>query len=210
MKRRDFALALAAAPVLTRPAWAASEPVEGQNYIRLSQPVAVAVPGKIEVIEFFGYWCPHCNELEPALEAWVKRLPADVNFRRIPAGWQPFHEPYRKLFFALEAMGVGPEIHAKVFNAVHVQRLQLQNDDVLQKWAKDNGIDGAKLTATMNSFSMGPKLAMSKQMFTTFRVEGVPTLAVNGRYVTGPERYKKESEFFEGLDHLVAKARTNR
>jgi len=209
MNRRQVALTLATAPLFASSARAA-EPVEGQNYVKLSQPVAVAVPGKIEVIEFFGYWCPHCNALEPALEAWVKKLPADVNFRRLPAGWAPFHEPYKKLFFGLEAMGAGSEVHAKVFNAVHVQHLKLENEDVLLKFAKDSGIDGPKLVSTMNSFSIGPKLAMSKQLFSAYRAEGVPTIGVHGRYVTGPERWPGDAALFAGLDALIAKARSGK
>lgn len=218
MKRRDLALTLALAPtpllsaLMAGSAHAAGEPAEGKDYQRVQPAVAVAVPGKIEVLEFFGYWCPHCAHLEPKLEAWVKKLPADVNFRRIAVGWQPAHDPFRKLFFALEALGMGPthEIHGKVFKAVHVQRLRLENDEVLSAFAKDNGIDAAKLLDAMKGFSVAAKLRMSTQMFAAYKADGVPALALNGRFLTGPSMAGGEDEALRVLDTLMAQVRAGR
>ncbi|MBK6854824.1 MAG: hypothetical protein IPG93_25440 [Burkholderiales bacterium] len=107
MNRRDFALGLGATALLSPLARAATEPVEGRQYTRVGQPVPVAVAGKIEVIEFFGYWCPHCSQLEPVLEPWVKKLPSDVNFRRIPVAWQAQHVPFQKSLLRTRSHGCG-------------------------------------------------------------------------------------------------------
>jgi thiol:disulfide interchange protein DsbA len=211
MKRRVFALALGAAPLLARPAWAAAEAVEGKNYIRLSSTVPVAVPGKIEVIEFFGYWCPHCNAFEPKLEAWVKQLPADVNFRRIPVNWRPAqHEPYQKLYFALEVLGLGEGIQQKVFDAVHLQGLRLETDAGLTAFTSANGIDKGKLVDAIKSFSVASKSRAATQLATAYRVDGVPTLGINGRYLTSPEVAGGEVNALQVADALIRKARTER
>ena len=209
MKRRYIAFALAAMPWLAHPAWAAGEPTEGKDYTRLQSAVPLAVPGKIEVIEFFGYWCPHCNSLEPKLEAWIAKLPPDVNFRRIPVGWQAMHVPYQKLFFALEALGLGGEIHQKVFNAVHVQGLHLEVDAGITSFAASNGIDKAKLLDAMNGFTVASRLRMANQLFGAYHVEGVPTLAVNGRFVTSPEQAGGEEKALQVADALVRLARSS-
>lgn len=209
MKRRHLALVLAAAPLLPGLAQAA-EPIEGKDYTRLGTPQPVAVPGKIEVIEFFGYWCPHCNAFEPSLEAWVKALPADVAFRRIPVGWAPPHLPYQKLYFALEAMGAPSDIHAKVFRAVHVQHLQLETAAGLAAFASANQLDKARLEAEMNSFTVATKIRAANQLFAAYHVDGVPTLAINGRFITSPELAGSEEQALKVADVLSRKSRSQR
>ena len=123
MNRRQFTLqALAAGAGLslagTR-ALAQGAGTEGREYTVLKEPVAVASSGKVEVIEFFGYWCPHCAAFEPTLDAWARKLPADVNFRRIPVAFSPAQEIYQRLYFALEALGAVNAVHGKVFTAIH-------------------------------------------------------------------------------------------
>ena len=206
MKRREFAIGLAAAPLLAHPAWAAGEPVEGKDFIRLAQPVPVAVPGKIEVIEFFGYWCPHCNTLEPVLQAWVRKLPSDVNFRRSPVAWQPSHEPYQKLYFALEAMGLGQDMHAKVFDAVHRQGLRLDNEAGMAAFATANGVDKAKLTDTMKGFTVSSKVRMANQLWAAYHLDGVPSIAVNGRFVTGPDKAGGDERALLVVEALMRKS----
>ena len=211
MKRRHAALALATGPPARPPRhWLAVTPVEGENYSRLSQPVPVAVAGKIEVIEFFGYWCPHCAQLETGLEAWVKKLPADVNFRRIPAGWAPFHEPYKKLYFALEAMGVPMAFHSRVFGAVPCATHQAGNRrrraEVRQRQRPGRRQAGGHDEQLQHRPEAGP---LSKQLFQAYRGTGVPMVAVNGRFTTGPERVRSgEADFFALLDSLIAMSRT--
>ncbi len=210
MKRREFTLGLGAACLLAGSVRAATEPVEGKDFTRVQPPVPVAVAGKIEVIEFFGYWCPHCNEFEPALEAWVRRLPAEVNFRRMPVAWQPVHVPYQKLYFALEALGQLEAAHRKVFHAVHVQGLRLENDAGIAAFAAASGLDGAKLVNAMSGFAVASKVQMANQLFAAYRLNGVPTLAINGRFLTSPEMTGGEDRTLQVADALILKAKTTR
>jgi thiol:disulfide interchange protein DsbA len=207
MNRRDFALGLGATPLMLGAAWAASDPVDGKDYSRLSTPIPVAVPGKVEVIEFFGYWCPHCNELEPKLEAWVKKLPADVNFRRVPVAWQEAQVPLQKLYYALEALGISANIQTKVFQAVHMQHLRLDGDAGLASFASANGIDKAKLADAMKSFGVAAKIRAANQLFAAYRIDGVPTLAIHGRFVTSPEQTGGEDRALLVADALIRSAR---
>jgi protein dithiol oxidoreductase (disulfide-forming) len=210
VNRRDFAIGLGAAPWMTRLAWAAADPVEGKDYTRLPHSESVAVPGKIEVIEFFGYWCPHCFHLEPKLEAWVKKLPASVNFRRIPVAWQPPQAPFQQLYFALELLGVGSAIHQKVFQAVHVQHMSLDTDAGLAAFAAANSIDKVKLADAMKSFSVASKMRAANQASAAYRIEGVPTLAINGQFETSPEQAGGEDQALHVADVLIQKARVAR
>jgi thiol:disulfide interchange protein DsbA len=210
MQRRNFALGLTASAWLARPAWAAVEPVEGRQFTKLSQPQAVAVAGKIEVIEFFGYWCPHCRVFEPLLEEWARKLPADVNFRRIPVAWQPGQEPYQRLYFALEALGLGSGIHQKVFQAVQMQGMRLELPAGLAAFAAANGIDKAKLADAMGGFAVASKARMATQVVGSYRIEGVPALAIHGRYMTSPELVGSEELTLQVADALIRRAKAGR
>ena len=210
MNRRDFATGMLLTPLAATLVHAATEVVEGKDYLALQKPMPVAVPGKIEVIEFFGYWCPHCNALEPRLEQWVKALPSDVNFVRIPVAWQEAHVPYQKLFYALEVMGVKNDVHAKAFKAFHEQRLRLDNDANIAAFAAAMGVDKVKLADALKSFSVASKIRVASQQAKSYQIEGVPTLVVNGKYVTSPEIAKGEAPAFNALDALIQKARAQR
>jgi thiol:disulfide interchange protein DsbA len=164
MKRRQFSTTLlgagAAALALPGAAKAQGGPIEGRQYIRLSQPVPVsAEPGKFEVIEFFWYGCPHCAAFEPQLEAWVKRLPADVVFRRVPVAFRA--EPYsahQRLFYALETLGLVGAMQRKVFYAIHGERQRLDSPAEISAFATKNGIDAAQLVEAYGSFGTQAKL----------------------------------------------------
>ncbi len=207
MKRRDFALGLAASPLM---AAAAVDLAEGRNYTAVSPPQPVAVAGKIEVIEFFGYWCPHCRSLEPSLEEWVKKLPADVNFRRVPVAWQAGQEPYQRLYFALEAVGAGPGIHQKVFSALQMQGIRLELPAAQLAFASANGLDGKKLADAMSGFAISSKARKATQTAQVYRIDGVPTLAIQGRYLTSPEKSGGDEAALQVADALIRKAKAGR
>jgi thiol:disulfide interchange protein DsbA len=188
MKRRDFSLQLAAVGLggtWAGQAVAQGAPVEGTHYTKLAQPVAVTAPaGKIEVLEFFSYGCPHCYSLEPTLEAWAKRLPADVVFKRVPVGFNALYENYQKIYYALEAMGQVDNMHRKVFDAIHKQRQRLDKDADIAAFMTANGLDGAKFMELYKSFSVQTKARQAQQMSQSYKIDGVPAMGVHGRYVT--------------------------
>jgi thiol:disulfide interchange protein DsbA len=209
MNRRHFQLRLGALGALATcgsAAWAQGAPIEGKDYLRVASPVAMP-PGKVEVVEFFGYWCPHCNAFEPTLDAWAKKLPADVNFRRVPVSFQPWQESYQKLYFAIEALGLVDVLHRRVFAAVHVGHQRLEKDADIAKWASDNGQDGAKILDAMKSFSTSTKVRQSGQLASDYHIDGVPTLGIHGRFMTSPSTAGSQERALQVTDQLVAQLR---
>jgi protein dithiol oxidoreductase (disulfide-forming) len=215
MKRRDFSLQLASASLAALPAalWSGSAaaqggPVEGTHYSRLAQPVPVSVPaGKVEVIEFFSYGCPHCYALEPTLEQWAKRLPPDVVFKRVPVGFNALYENYQKIFYALEAMGQQEQMHQKVFNAIHQQRLRLDKEADIAAFMTANGLDGAKFIELYKSFSVQSKAKQAQQLSNAYKIDGVPAMAVQGRYTTSGSQAGSNERALAVTDALVQLAR---
>ena len=192
MKRREFSLSTAsavAASALTLPlsmnAQAQRAFTAGKDFIKLDKPVATDAPaGKVEVIEFFWYSCPHCNAFEPAFEAWVKKVPANLVVRRIPVAFNASFVPQQKLYFALEAMNLLPKLHTTVFRAVHVERKPLNKDDAIFEWIGQQGVDVAKFKEAYNSFNTANMLRKATQLQDSYRVEGVPSMGVGGKYYT--------------------------
>jgi thiol:disulfide interchange protein DsbA len=186
MKRRDFCVQLAATgSVFSGLAHAQGAPVEGRHYTRLAQPAPVSTPaGKVEVVEFFWYGCPHCFALEPTLDAWAKKLPADVVLKRVPVGFGAVHRTHQELFYALEAMGLLDTLHAKVFVAIHQQRQRLDKEDDIVAFVVANGVDGDKFREQFRSFSVKTKARQASQRADSYKIVGVPALGVRGRYLT--------------------------
>ena len=192
MHRRDFSrllsagLAGAALPLApAQPKTPPKAPVEGVHYVRLAEPAPAGPPGKIEVIEFFWYECPHCNAFEPALEGWTKQQPEDVAFRRVPVWFR--EEPFsaqQRLFYALEALGVLPTLHRKVFYAIHGERIRMRTPEDFSAFALKNGIDPLKFIAAYNAFGVQSKALQARQIASAYKIDAVPAMGVQGRYYT--------------------------
>lgn len=212
MKRREFSVGLGSLGALgtlavSTPALAQGGPVEGQHYHRLPQAVPVSTPGKIEVLEFFSYACPHCNALEPLIEPWAKRLPADVKFRRVPVFFQrPQWEFLQSLYFAIEATNQLDTLHSKVFKTMHAEHKNIARDADVLALAAANGADGAKLLDAMKSFGVQSKVRQAKQLADAYRIDGVPTLGVQGRWTTGAEAGSHEATL-RVAEYLIGQAR---
>ena len=194
MKRREFSKGLLAAGAAAQALGFSSAalaqraaPVEGQQYKRLAAPLPTqAGPGKIEVLEFFSYECPFCNAFEPALEAWAKEQPADVVLRRVPVYFLPNAQNYQRIYFALEELGLVNSMQAKVFAAVHEQHVDLNSPEAIAAWVGKTGIDAKKFMAAFNSFSTSASLGRAKQVIASYAIESIPTLAIQGRFLTSP------------------------
>jgi thiol:disulfide interchange protein DsbA len=214
MNRRDFSAQLiaagmgaAATSLMTSAQAQAGAPVEGTHYVKLNQPVQVP-PGKIEVIEFFWYGCPHCNAFEPALDAWQKRLPADVNFKRVPVAFreEPF-TAHQKIYYALDTMGLIPAMHRKVFYAIHNERQRLDKPAEIAAFMQKNGVDSAKFLETFNSFGVQTKARQAKQLAEAYKIDGVPAIGVQGRYFTSGTLAGSSEGALLVTDHLIQKVR---
>ena len=213
MLRRDFTLrsaALAALPLLsTGLAHAqAKPPEEGIDYLTLDKRLATEAPqGKVEVIEFFWYSCPHCNAFEPRLEGWIKKLPPDVVMRRAPVAFRDSFVPQQRLFYTLEAMGKVEEVHRKVFHAIHVERQALDKQESITAWVEKQGLDKAKFSELYNSFSVQTKARRAAQLQNDFKVQGVPSLGIAGRFYTDGSMAGTMERALQVTDYLIAEAR---
>ncbi len=191
IKRRDFSTLFSLSAVagvtsgLPNLALAQGGPIEGKHFQRLAQPLT-QVPGKIEVVEFFWYGCPHCYAFEPVIDAWAKALPADVSFRRVHVGFRANIKLHQRLFFALEAMGKEEELRARVFSAFHVERQNLDDEKAIFGLAARMGLDIAKFTAAFNSFGVQTKSAQASKLSESYRIDGVPALGIGGKFLTSP------------------------
>lgn len=216
MKRRDFAAAAvataASGSVLFQPARAqVAKPEPGADYLVLDKKAAVEAPaGKIEVVEFFWYNCPHCNAFEPTLEAWIKRTPKDVHVRRVPVGFRDDFVPQQRLFYTLEAMDLVDKLHGKVFAAIHAEKQQLTRGDAIADWVARQGVDKAKFTEQYNSFNVATKASRATQLQNAYRVEGVPAMGVAGRFYTDGTLSKNMPRALQIVDFLVAEVRAGR
>ncbi len=216
MKRRDFSLAWGsalAASALALPTAQAqgAKPEAGADYLALDKRAPVeAAAGKIEVVEFFWYSCPHCNAFEPALEAWVKRLPKDVSFRRSHVAFRDDFVPQQRLYFSLEAMDLVDKLQAKVFAAIHVEKQNLTRGDAIIDWIGKQGVDKAKFTEYFNSFSVSNKVTRATQLQNLYKVEGVPALGVAGRFYTDGSLARNMTRALQVVDHLVGEVRAGR
>ena len=194
MQRREFSLSAATVAAatwgsslsLSTPALAqVKAPQEGTDYLLLEKPAATEAPaGKIEVVEFFWYSCPHCNRFEPQLEEWLKKLPKDVSFRRAPVAFKPDFEPQQRLYFVLESMGKLQELHKKVFYAIHVEKQTLNTAEQVAEWAEKQGLNKAKFVEAYNSFPVVTRVRKATQLQEAYKVDGVPALGIAGRYYT--------------------------
>ena len=208
MRNLILSAALVTASLFGMTAQAADVPLEaGKTYVELSNPVPVAVPGKIEVVELFWYGCPHCYAFEPTINPWAEKLPKDVNFRRIPAMFGGPWDAHGQLFLTLEAMGVEHKVHNAVFEAIQKQGKRLTKPDEMADFVATQGVDKDKFLATFNSFAIQGQIKQAKELAQKYGVQGVPTLIVNGKYrfdlgsTGGPEAT------LHVADQLIAKER---
>jgi thiol:disulfide interchange protein DsbA len=215
MQRREFSAATAgaiatAALGLPGLAWAQKKPEDGSDYKTLDKRVPAEAGGKIEVVEFFWYSCPHCNAFEPQLEAWSKKLPADVVLRRVPVAFRDDFVPQQRLFYTLEAMNRLDDLHRKVFTAIHAEKQALNKEEQILAWAEKNGVDKAKFQETYNSFAISTKARRATQLQDAFKVEGVPAMGIAGRWYTDGSMTGSMARALQVTDYLIAEARKSR
>jgi thiol:disulfide interchange protein DsbA len=160
---------------------------------------------KVEIVEFFSYRCPHCFQLEPSLRDWIAKLPAGVKVIRQPVIFSEKWESSARIYFALESLGLVEKMHLKVFEAMHQQGYNFDDAGVFYDWAGKQGLDVNKLRDAYNAFGTLSKVARAKQLARNYKLDGVPALAVNGKYVTSASMTGSYAALFSTLDELVRK-----
>jgi thiol:disulfide interchange protein DsbA len=192
-------------------------PVNGTDYRTLEKAQQTDSGKKVEVTEFFWYSCSHCNAFEPSLEAWVKKNADKIVFKRVPVIFRDSFIPQQKLYYTIEALGLVDTMHVRIFRAIHTERQTLDTDkQILDFVSRQPGVDIKKFTETYNSFGVQTKVSRAAQLQAAYKVDGVPMVAVDGRYVTAPSIVgtslgnRPESVLHEAtlqvMDHLVAKS----
>jgi thiol:disulfide interchange protein DsbA len=200
----------------------AAEPMDGVEFLTLPEAQNTDAGNKIEVTEFFAYYCPHCNRFEPQLAAWVRKQGDKIVFKRVHVANGASVAPQQRLFYTLEALGLLDQYHEKVFAALHVERLRLGTDQAAIDWAVSAGIDRAKFVEAWNSFGVQAKLRRASAMMSAYRINEWPMVAVDGRYMTSPSRAGSASSdaaqteeqmqqaALQVMDYLVAKAKAEK
>ena len=210
LTRRTF-LAFSAVGLMALSSLAVAAPVADKDYKVLGTAQPTDNPGKIEVTEFFSYACPHCSDLEPLFEAWIKRQGKDVAIRRVPVTFgRDQWTPLAKMYFTLDILGESDRLTPHVFNAIHKENHNFSDEKQQFDWIASKGIDKKKYQDVYNSFAMASKLQRANQMTASYRIQGVPSVAVDGKYLTDVSMNGGFPAFFTTLDALIAKARAEK
>jgi len=204
IRRLLAALALAAAAFAPAPGSAQREIAP---FLELTQPLATDAKGKVEVVEFFWYECPHCYSLEPYIEAWLKKLPKDVEFRRVPAMFNQQWALSGRVYYTLEAIGELDRLHRPLFDAIHNGGLKITNMKQLQDWLERQKVDVGKFNAAFKSFAVESRLKRALELTQASKIDSVPVLMVNGRYLVTADMAKGESRMLHVVDSLVEQSR---
>ena len=180
---------------------------EGFDYRVLPITQPIDAKGKVEVIEFFWYGCPHCYEFEPELKGWIKRQNKDVVFKKVPIAFREELMPHSQLFYALEALGKGDTLNDKVMFAMHRENKRLLNENEIADWVAAQGVDRNAFLAAYRSFAVLSKARAANQLGNAYRIDGVPTVAVQGKYITSPSIAGSRAKAVNIMDFLVNKVR---
>jgi len=198
-----LALSLVAAPGSA----IAQTPVKGTHYLELSPPQPTETSGKIEVIEFFWYGCPHCYALEPMIEPWMKKLPKDAVFKRVPAVFNEQWGVAARVYYALDAIGEEERVRASLFDAIHKENLRITSESAVEEWLGKKGVSVEKYKAAYKSFGVESRLRRAAQMTQAYKIDGVPAFAVQGRYIISATLNNDRQRMLAVTDHLIGEAR---
>jgi thiol:disulfide interchange protein DsbA len=197
-------------------------PQAGVEYLVLPTPQNTDAGKKVEVTEFFAYYCPHCNAFEPLLAAWVKKQGENIVYKRVHVARDANVAPQQRLFYTLEAMGLVDQYHDKVFAAMHAGRLRLNTDELVFDWAGKAGIDRARFVDTYRSFGVQARLRRAEAMMGGYRIDQWPMIAIDGRFLTSPSQAnegvpeprgteaEQQQAALQVMDYLVAKAKADK
>src|ERR1041384_386394 len=198
--------AVLAAVLLVPGVTLAQQPKFAYTELKQQQP-AETNTGKIEVIEFFWYGCPHCYNLEPTLEPWLKKLPADVQFVRMPTIFNERWQHDAVIYYTLDAMGLQPKLHRPLFDAIHRDGLRTDDQQALAEWLRKQGVDDKRFFDTMKSMGVDTRVRRAAHLTVAYRINGTPAFAVAGRYTVSAEQGRSQQGMLDTVDYLVGLAR---
>jgi len=204
--RRSFlGAAMGSALTVALPSFAQTS---GKDYTPISPVQPTEDAAKIEVLEFFSYGCPHCAEFNPLVVAWAAKLPADVVFKKVPitfgrAAWANTS----RLYYTLDITGDVARLESDVFKAIHVERVNLFDERTLLEWVAKKGVDSKKFGDAFKSFGVNSKVSRADQMAQAYKIQGVPALAIDGKFMVGGQNFNDQLAI---ADKLIVKARSEK
>lgn len=204
---RNLAIAMLTAAVALSGNVLAQTPAKGTNYIELSPPQPTESSGKIEVIEFFWYGCPHCYALEPLVEPWSKKLQKDVVFKQVPAVFNDQWGVAARVYYALDAINEETRVRSALFDAIHKEGLRITSESAVEEWLGKKGVSVEKYKAAYKSFGVESRVRRASQMTQAYRLDGVPAFAVQGRYVASASLNNDRQQLLSVTDHLIGEVR---
>lgn len=172
-----------------------------------AQPTSPSSQGKVEVLEFFSYGCNHCRDLEPLFEKWQKKAPKDVVVKRVPVAFGAPWVPLQKMYLTLEALGESDRLNSQVFAAVHNENVRMQDEKIQLEWVASHGVDRKKYQDMYNSFPIDSATRQAQKMTKDYKIEGIPSLSVAGRYLTSASLAGSHEAALKVVDELIAKSR---
>lgn len=189
-----------------------AEPQMGKDFDKTAQAITPDTPNKIEVIELFWYGCGHCHQMEAPLNAWVKKLPADVTFKRVPGLPNQSWAPMAKAYYAMETLGVLEKLHTPLFEAIHKQKsLNPTDEKAAIDWVtKQAGLDRKKVEAAFGSFSMNTSLNRAANIFRASGATGVPSLVINGQFITSSTMAGNNYAALSTADYIITNIRADK
>ena len=212
LSRRHLLLAGSLAPFASSAFAAARTYTAGKDYLTVS-PQAPSAQGKIEVVEFFAYTCPHCLQFQPVFEAWAKTAPEDVVIRVCPVAWQPKYLPFTETYFALAALGLLEKHSLPFFESVIYQTREYNFNNAsadIRAFMTSQGVDGALWDKTMNSFGVKNKARIASQLWRAYQIDSTPMVGVGGLYTTGPHLVGTKNATPGCIDYLIEQVRRSR
>ena len=190
----------------------AEAPKAGTEFDAIAQPISTDNAAKIEVMEIFWYGCPHCYHMEPVLNAWVKKLPADVYFKRVPGLPNPSWAPMAKAFYAMEALGVQEKLHTQLFEAIHkTKTLNPTDEKAAIEWlTAQSGLDKLKIEQAFKSFTINTSLNRAALIFRNSGATGVPSLVIDGKYITSSTMTGGNEQALKVADYIIDNVRKDK
>lgn len=210
--KKFLAVLLLSLSSLTMSAAFADAPKLGTEFDAVAQPIATENAAKIEVMEIFWYGCPHCYHMEEPLNAWVKKLPKDVYFKRVPGLPNASWAPMAKAFYAMDTLGVGEKLHTALFEAVHKTKTLNPTDEAATiAWvAAQSGLDKLKVEQAFKSFTTNTNLNRAAQVFRASGATGVPSLVIDGKYITSATQAGGNEQALKVADYIIGNVRTDK
>ena len=183
----------------------AADYTEGKHYKKLPVQQSTGSGDKIEVLEFFWYGCSHCYSFEPFIKSWKKTKPENVEFVRVPAIFRPDWEVQARAYYALNNMGVIEDVHEKIFKAIHKDKKRLNKLEMMTDFVEKNGVNRQEFIKQYNSFSVDGMVRKAKKQQKAYNIQGVPSIAINGKYLTGGAMAGSYDNLINIINYLIEK-----